>query len=68
MAERPSHIYDWKWPKVLGVSDHAGALQTDLSKAFGCIGYELLRAKLNTYGLDRSLYPLTSTTKNKERK
>ena len=38
--------------KFLDIGHHAGALLTDLSKAFHCIDYELLIAKLHAYGFD----------------
>ena len=41
-----------KWRKFLVIGGHAGALLTGLSKAFDCIDYELLIAKLHAYGFD----------------
>ena len=42
-----------KWKKELDKSNAAGALLTDLSKAFGCLNHELLIAKLEAYGFDQ---------------
>ena len=41
-----------KWKKSLDNKRAAGALLTDLSKAFHCLNYGLLIAKLDTYRLD----------------
>ena len=41
-----------KWRKALDKRHFAGALLTDLSKAFDCLNHELLIAKLDAYGFD----------------
>ena len=43
-----------KWKKALDKRKNAGALLTDLSKAFDCLNHELLIAKLEAYGFDYS--------------
>ena len=43
-----------KWKKALDNKKHAGAILTDLSKAFDCITHELLIAKLDAYGFDKN--------------
>ena len=43
-----------KWKKALDKKNIAGALLTDLSKAFDCINHELLIAKLDAYEFDYS--------------
>ena len=43
-----------KWRKALDKRNFAGALLTDLSKAFDCLNHELLTAKLDAYGFDHT--------------
>ena len=43
-----------RWKKALDNQHLAGALLTDLSKAFDCLNHELLIAKLEAYGFDYS--------------
>ena len=58
-----------RWKKALDNGKIAGALLTDLSKAFDCLNHELLIAKLEAYGLGhRSLtYILSYLSDRKQR-
>ena len=42
------------WRKALDEKKIAGAILTDLSKAFDCLSHDLLIAKLDAYGFDKS--------------
>ena len=41
------------WKKALDCKDRAGAVVTDLSKAFDCLNHELLISKLEAYGFGK---------------
>ena len=41
------------WRKALDEKKVAGAILTDLSKAFDCLSHDLLIAKLEAYGFDK---------------
>ena len=57
------------WKKAIDKGKLAGALLTDLSKAFDCINYELLIAKLEAYGFDHKfltyIYSYSSNRKQR---
>ena len=58
-----------KWRQCLDHGGVSGALLTDLSKAFDCILYGLLIAKLAAYGFDyNSLQMLQSYLSNRKQK
>ena len=42
-----------KWRKTFDKGGETGAVLTDLSKAFDCIDYNLLIAKLDAYGFEK---------------
>ena len=42
------------WRKALDRKGKAGAILTDLSKAFDCLNHELLLAKMESHGFDKS--------------
>ena len=43
-----------KWKEAVDNKKTFGALLTDMSKVFDCLSYDLLLAKLNTYGFSLS--------------
>ena len=58
-----------KWRSSVDGGGQAGALLTDLSKAFDCIDHELLIAKLYAYGFDKnSMYFVNSYLKGWKRR
>ena len=58
-----------RWKKAMDKGNLAGALLTDLSKAFDCINHELLIAKLEAYGFDHAslTYIYSSLSGRKQR-
>ena len=42
------------WQKALDNSEYVGTVLIDLSKAYDCIPHDLLIAKLEAYGLDKT--------------
>ena len=48
------------WKKELDNSGLMGTILTDLSKAYDCLPYDLLKAKLEAYGLFKSSLNLFS--------
>ena len=58
-----------KWKKAVDQGKLAGALLTDLSKAFDCINHELLIAKLEAYGFNNEslVYLLSYLSERKHR-
>ena len=55
-----------KWRKAMDMQSSAGALLSDLSKAFDCLNHELMIAKLHAYGCDfNSLKLINSYLQNR---
>ena len=50
-----------QWRGALDNKDAAGAVLTDLSKAFDCLNHNLLLAKLNAYGFGREALEFVSS-------
>ena len=44
------------WSEAIDSKNVAGAILTDLSKAFYCLSHDLLIAKLDAYGFDKSAF------------
>ena len=58
-----------KWKKAVDKKGNAGAILTDLSKAFDSLSHELLIAKLSAYGLNQeSLEYILSYRKDKKQR
>ena len=56
-----------KWKKSVDNGGAFGALLTDLSKAFDCLPHELLIARLDAYGFDKSSLKLITSQIEKKR-
>ena len=57
------------WRKAMDNKEHAGAVLTDLSKAFDCLNHSLLIAKLEAYGFDlNSLSYIQSYLSNRKQR
>ena len=55
-----------KWKKAMDRRNCAGALMSDLSKAFDCLNFDLMIAKLNAYGFSyKSLMLIRSYLQNR---
>ena len=50
-----------EWRSALGRGDHVAAFFMDLSKAFDCLTYTLVTAKLTAYGLSKNAVNLSSS-------
>ena len=57
-----------RWRNALDNNNKAGAVLTDLSKAFNCINHDLLIAKLNVYGLDMNPLHISTVIFQRENK
>ena len=53
-----------RWKKSLDCGEYSGVIFMDLSKAFETINHELLIAKLNAYGFDKSALKLIKSYLN----
>ena len=49
------------WKKALDDKEYAGAILTDLSKAFDCLNHDLLLAKLDAYGFSNEALKFISS-------
>ena len=49
------------WKKALDDKEYAGAILTDLSKAFDCLNHDLLLAKLDAYGFSKEALKFISS-------
>ena len=56
------------WRKALDNKKVAGVILTDLSKAFDCLSHELLIAKLEAYGFEKSALIFVYDFKKQEAK